>query len=247
MNEAAFVNNPLPSSAPTASQRIAARVAGSLYLATMASAVFAEVFVRGSIIVPGDAVRTAQNLVASERLVRVGLVADIFTLVGVLVIAWGLYVVLKPINEELALLGAMLRVAEVAVAASALVNVLDALRLVSGLSSVAGFSEEQLSTLARLALARQGFGTQLMFVLLGLGSLAFSWVLLRSSYIPRALAILGVVGSSLLASGSLILLVFHQYMAQVGLSYMLPLGVFEVSLGALFAFRGLPNTGAGKG
>lgn len=246
MNEAAFVNNPLPSSAPTASQRIAARVAGSLYLATMASAVFAEVFVRGSIIVPGDAVRTAQNLVASERLVRVGLVADIFTLVGVLVIAWGLYVVLKPINEELALLGAMLRVAEVAVAASALVNVLDALRLVSGLSSVAGFSEEQLSTLARLALARQGFGTQLMFVFLGLGSLAFSWVLLRSSYIPRALAILGVVGSSLLASGSLILLVFHQYMAQVGLSYMLPLGVFEVGLGALFAFRGLPNTGAGK-
>ena len=53
-------------------QRTAARVAGLLYLVFMVPAVFAEFYARDRVIVSGDAVQTARNIAASERLFRLG-------------------------------------------------------------------------------------------------------------------------------------------------------------------------------
>jgi hypothetical protein len=43
-----------------------------LYLVRMATGVFAEVFVRGSLVVRGDPAQTAQNIIDSERFFRPG-------------------------------------------------------------------------------------------------------------------------------------------------------------------------------
>ncbi len=79
-------------------QHTAAKVAGFLYLFTMATAIFGESYVRGQLIVRGDAVQTARNIAASERLFRIGIAGDLITVVGVVILVWALYVVLKPIN-----------------------------------------------------------------------------------------------------------------------------------------------------
>ena len=52
-------------------QRNAARVVGIIYLAAMATSMFAELYLRGPLIVGGDAVQTAINIAASERLFRI--------------------------------------------------------------------------------------------------------------------------------------------------------------------------------
>jgi hypothetical protein len=54
-------------------QANAAKLAGAMYLVSMATGIFGESFVRGSLIVRGDAAQTAQNIMSSERLFRVGM------------------------------------------------------------------------------------------------------------------------------------------------------------------------------
>lgn len=49
-------------------QRTAARVVGSIYLIAMAASIFAELYARAPLIVSGDAMQTAINIAASERL-----------------------------------------------------------------------------------------------------------------------------------------------------------------------------------
>jgi hypothetical protein len=106
-----------------ASQAKAARIAGAMYLIGMATAIFAEAFVRGSLIVSGDATRTAQNIFGSELLYRIGIATDLFTFTTVVVLTWALYVLLRPVNKELVVLAVLFRGANRAVSRCASVSV----------------------------------------------------------------------------------------------------------------------------
>lgn len=70
----------MTNTSPEAAQAKAARLAGAMYLITMATAIFGQSFVRGSLLVRGDATQTAQNIIGSERFFRVGIATDIVTL-----------------------------------------------------------------------------------------------------------------------------------------------------------------------
>lgn len=226
---------------PSVEQRSVSRVVGALYLVTMATAVFAEMFVRERMIVPGNATATAERIVANATWFRLGVISDLATGAGVVALTWGLFVVLRPVNERLALLGAFFRVVEAAVALTGIVGALVALRFLDTSPSFQVVPLAERHALARLAIAGQGLATQIVFVLLGLGSTVFAIVWWQSRLIPRALAGLGIVGSVLLVAGSIAGLLNPGLVATLGLTHMLPLGVFEVSLGALLLTRGLPG------
>jgi hypothetical protein len=61
--------------------RAYARIGGILYLFIIVAALFGEAFVRGTLIVSGDATATANNILGSETLFRVGLAAEMLTCV----------------------------------------------------------------------------------------------------------------------------------------------------------------------
>ena len=75
------------------SQRTAAKVVGAFYLLMMVTGVFAEFYARGRLIVPADAGQTARNIMASERLFRLGTVSDLITFAGDVILVVALYVV----------------------------------------------------------------------------------------------------------------------------------------------------------
>ena len=77
-------------------QHTDAKAVGFLYLFTMVTSIFAYSYVRGQLIVRGDAVQTAWNIAASEQLFRIGIVSDLIMVAGVVMLVWALYVVLKP-------------------------------------------------------------------------------------------------------------------------------------------------------
>jgi hypothetical protein len=54
--------------------RLYARIAGALYLIVIVGGIFAEIFVRGRLVVHGDAAATAHNIQAHELLYRLGFV-----------------------------------------------------------------------------------------------------------------------------------------------------------------------------
>ena len=180
-------------------QHTAAKVAGFLYLFLMVTGIFAEFYARGPLIVPGDAVQTARNIVASERLFRVGIVSDLITFAGDVALLWALYVVLRPINRNLALLAAFWRLGECSILAVILLNEFAALALLSGADYLRAVDTQQLQALVYTLLRVYGAGFQIGFVFLGLGSAVFSYLWLKSRYIPRALAAWGIFSSAVMA------------------------------------------------
>ena len=219
-------------------QHTAAKVIGFLYLFQMATGIFGESFVRGQLVV-GDATKTAQNIIGAEWLFRLSITGDLVTYTGVIVLIWALYVVVRPVNKNLALLAVFFRLAENAVLCVATVSSLVALRLLSGADYLKTFEVSQLHSLAKLALSAQGLGMYVGFILLGLGSTVFAYLLLKSRYIPRALAAWGIFSSLVLAIVTLAIIVFPSLGNVMGLAYMAPMGIYEVGLGLWLLVKGI--------
>ena len=219
-------------------QHTAARIIGILYPIQMATGIFGEVFARNQLIVRGDSARTAENIMASEQLFRLSIAGDLVTYILVMVLTWALYVLLRPVNRHLALLGAFFRLSELAVLSVATVNSLVILKLLSGATFLKSFNSGQLQSLVMLAYNAQGLGMSVGFVLLGLGSAVYAWLLVKSRYVPKALALLGNFSSLLLALGTLAIIVFPG-LGIIGMSYMMPMGLYEVGLGFWLLIKGV--------
>ena len=219
-------------------QHTAAKVIGFLYLFQMATGVFGESYVRGQLIV-GDATKTAQNIIRAERLFRLSIAGDLVTYTTVIVLIWALYVLLRPVNRNLVLLAVFFRLAENAVLCVASVNSLVALKLLSGADYLKTFEVSQLHSLARLALSAQGLEMNVGFILLGLGSTVFAYLLLKSRYVPKALAAWGIFSSLVLAIVTLAIIVFPSLGNVMGLAYMAPMGIYEVGLGLWLLIKGI--------
>jgi hypothetical protein len=92
-----------------------ARVAGFLYLAHFVTFFLADNGVHSTAVGSVDIAATAHNIVASEWLFRIGFVSFLLTAVFFLLSAWALYVLLKPVNRDLALLFVLLNLGGVAI------------------------------------------------------------------------------------------------------------------------------------
>lgn len=219
-------------------QQTAARVVGALYLIQMATAVFGQVFVRDQLIVRGDVAKTAENILANERLFRLSIAGDLITYAGVIVLAWAFYVVVRPVNKNLALLAVFFRLVENAVLLVATIGSMMVLRLLSSTGNPGAFEPEQLHAMASFAIRFQGIGMSFAFVLLGMGSTVFAWLLLKSRYVPKSIAVWGIFASLTLSAGALAIIVFPR-LGVMGMSYMAPMGIFEVGLGFWLLFKGI--------
>ncbi len=224
-------------------QHTAARVVGFIYLIAMATSMFAELYLRGPLIVRGDAMQTAINIAASERLFRISIVIHLITFASDAVLAVALYVVLRPVNRNVALLGAAWRLADCSILAAIMLNDFAVLRLLSGADYLRALDTQQLQALARLFLSVEAAGFQIGFVFLGLGSTVFSYLWLKSRYIPPALASWGIFSSLVLALVTLAIMVFPG-LGVVGLTYMAPMFIYEVGLGLWLLVKGLREPAA---
>ncbi len=220
-------------------QHHAAKVVGICYLVAMVTAVLAESYARGTLIVANEAVATARNIMAHERLWRVGIASFLLCLIADTALIAALYTILKKVNPHLAMFAVCTRVIETAVTGAATLSSFEALRWLSGAEYLKNFDPAQLSVLARMQVSAYSSGAYVGFIFLGIGSTVFGWLWYKSRYIPAWLAILGMAGSALLASGSFALVVFPGIASVLGMIYMLPLGVFEIAIAILLIFKGL--------
>jgi hypothetical protein len=219
-------------------QQTAAKVVGWIYLIAMATSMFAELYARSPLIVRGDAVQTAINIAASERLFRLSSVIHLVTFASDAMLAVALYVVLKPINRNVALLGAFWRLADCAILAVNVLNDFAALRFLSDAEYLRALDPKQLQVLARVFLSIGAAGFQIGFVFLGLGSAVFGYLWFKSRYVPRALAAWGIFASLVMALVTLAIMVFPA-LGVLGLSYMAPMAIFEVGMGFWLLVKGL--------
>ena len=172
-----------------------ARIAGVLYLLVVVFGAFAEVGVRASLIVPGDAAATAQNIMASASLFRIGFMSDLIMMTCYFFLAYTLYLVLKPANPDLSLLFVLLTLASVAIMSLNMLNQFAALLLLSGADYLTVFSVDQLQALAMLFLNLHKYGYFIAQIFFGLWLLPVGYIGFKSGYLPKLLSIMVILAS----------------------------------------------------
>lgn len=177
------------------SPRGAALVAGVGYLALFVFSTIALSLVDG-LIVRGDAAATALNIAASASSFRLGIASWMVVLVLDSVIAWGLYIFLKPAGSQISLLAAWFRLIYVAIAAVTLISLLTAAWLLGTAGDSAAFGRDQLASLALLSLKGYEFGLNIGFVFFGLHVLCLGYLILRTDDIPKVLGVLLVAAAA---------------------------------------------------
>ncbi len=171
-----------------------ARIAGLLYLLYIVFSIFANVLGRSKLIILGDAATTARNIIASAWQFRIGFVLDLVSAVLFLLTAWALYVLLKPVNKNIALLFLLLNLGGVAIHCFSDLFLIASQLILSGADYLKAFQADQLHALAMLSLDiyKNGFSgiAQLFFSawLFPLGYLVY-----KSGTLPRFLGIILMV------------------------------------------------------
>ena len=173
----------------------AARVAGLGYIVIIILGIFAEFFVRSSLVTPEDATTTSNNITANDLLFRIGICSYLIMAVFDMVVAVALYILLKPVNNFLSLLAAMFRFVHASILGIALNNLFSVLQLLSGADYLTVFQIEQLNALVMLYLNSFSYGWLIGLVFFGLHCYVLGYLIIKSGYIPRIIGVLLIVAS----------------------------------------------------
>ena len=167
-----------------------ARFAGGFYLAYIVAMVMADTLGH---IGRGTADQVYQAIVTSEGSFRLGLVIALVTGFLFFATAWGLYVLLRPVNRDLALLFLLLNAVGVAIQGASMLPLISALAQGDGASQMQAYSAAQLDGLAYLSINvyRTGFVTAQLFF--GTWLFPLGYLVYRSTLLPRVLGVLLVL------------------------------------------------------
>ncbi len=169
-----------------------ARMAGFFYLMYVVTTIPSNMG-RDSFIVLGDAAATAIKIMASEWLFRLSFVGDLVSAVFFLLAAWALYVLLKSVNKDIALLFLLLNLGGGAVYSINLVNQFAAVLLLSGADYLKVFQADQLQALAMffLNLRQNGYWIANLFFAVWLFPLGY--LVFKSGFLPRIFGIVMMI------------------------------------------------------
>lgn len=173
-----------------------ARVAGLLYLTIIIAGIFAEFFVRQSLIVPGDAATTASNIMASEGLFRLGIAADLVMIVADVALALVLYILLRPVSRALSMLAAFFRLTQAAFLGVNLLNLFFGLQFVRPADYLAVFGTGQSQAMALLFFRTHATGYALALVFFAASLLLLGYLVFKSDYFPGILGVLLIIASA---------------------------------------------------
>lgn len=215
-----------------------ARAAGLLYLIIIISGLFGELFVRSSIVTPGDAATTAGNILAAEGLFRAGFLADSIMFLSDLALAVLLFLLLRPVNRPLALVALVFRLSQAAVLALNLLNYHAAVLLLKGSGYVSAFGEAQVNSLSSLFLDLHSHGYDLGLILFGVHCLVLGYLIAKSLFIPKVLGYMVTAAGITYLVGSYTRFLFPDFVDSVSPIYLVAI-ISELTLCLWLLVRGV--------
>jgi hypothetical protein len=215
-----------------------ARTAGFLYVLVALSAPFGLLYVPGKLVVSGNASATADNIRASESLLRFGIASELIHQIIAVFLVLALYRLFKAVDESLArqlvIFGALLSVPIMFVN---VLNYVGALILVSGADFLTVFGTPQLDALAYLFVRLHERGITVASVFWGLWLFPFGMLVVRSGFIPRVFGDLLMIAGLGYVASSFVTLVLPQH-APLVTQVVAPLQFAELPIIFWLAIRG---------
>ncbi len=207
-----------------------ARIAGIFYLIIILGALFTQVFVRSGIIVPGNSTATANNILSSEFLFRVGFAIDLVVFLSDIAVAVIFYILLKSVNKTLAMIAASARLIMAAISGINLLNYFAPIILLSGADYLNVFETDQLNALATMFLKMHSYGYHIALIFFGIHCLVLGYLLFKSENFPKTLGILMVIASIGYLVNSFSAVLFPGFAVHLFPYILLPAFIAELSL-----------------
>ena len=225
------------------SQRQAAKIAGFNLVFAMAIVIFAQYYVAGNLIVPRNAVETAQNILAHETRFRITIAFNLLYVASIAALLAALYVILSPVNRGLALAAAFCRLIFDTMWAIAALNMLDALTFLGNAPYLRAFPQDQLQAFASVHMHGVFDAYYVGLPFFSLASTICSYLFFKSRYIPRALAGFGVISSAWCVICAFIFVIFPHFNETLN-DYWFdsPMALFDLALGFWLMFKGLRSS-----
>ena len=171
-----------------------ARTAGLLYLATVITGMFYLGYVPSQFASHGDAATTVAHLLQSERLFRLGIVAELLCHCAFLLLPLALYRLLGGTSRKAAMLMVAFATASVPVAFANVGHHLEALSLLGEADYLKAFTAMQLNAQVMLQLDAYRHGLLVLEIFWGAWLLPFGYLVFKCGFLPRLLGVLLVLG-----------------------------------------------------
>src|SRR6266404_3783575 len=202
-----------------------ARIAGVLFLLSMVAGGFGEAYVPSKLIVSGDAAATVANLRNFDFMYRLGFAAFLIESLCDIALALIFYALLKPVSKYLSLLAAFFGLIATATFAFAELFYFAPLLIMRGAGYLQPFSPDQLNSLVLLSLKFYGFAGMIFTAYYGMGWIVRSYLMFRSGYLPKFLAVLMAIGGIGFFVRNFLLILAPAYASDVLLMLMFPGGL----------------------
>jgi hypothetical protein len=172
-----------------------ARLAGLLLIIVAAISAFSIIYVPSTLIVPGDATATADNVRSSGWLVSLGIVSDSLIFLTEVVLSVLIYILFRPVSRMLSLVAAFARLAMGVIMGINLLPYFTALLLLSGAGYLTVFEPAQSDALALLFLNAHEGAVYIWQLFFGFHLAVLGYLIFKSGYFPRILGVLMVVAA----------------------------------------------------
>ncbi len=217
------------------------RVAGFMFLFSFIVPTLNWAFILSKFIVAENVILTANNIMANELLFRIGITIELIMSVGLIVLALALYIILKPVNKNLALLALLWKLVEAVIVGVIVLVHFIALQILKGEAYLTVFTPEQLQAPVGFLLNQHTALYSIPMVFLGLDMMVFSYLFFKSKYIPRILAGFGILSFALILIHALMYILAPEYAAMLinQVIFYAPSGLFEIVIGVWLLFKGV--------
>lgn len=176
------------------SPRTKARIAGACYLVTLIAGIYAQGYIGERLIVSGDAAATSTNIVTQASLFRLGFTVYLIEMAAQIAMTTVFYELLKPVSKGVALLSTAFGLTGCAIKTTSRLFYYAPLFVLGDASYLKVFNGDQLKALALLFLRINDQGAAIALVFFGFGTLLKGCLVLRSTFLPRFLGVLSVIG-----------------------------------------------------
>ena len=176
------------------SPRTKARIAGVFYLLTILTGLFAQGFVSERLVVDGNAAATATNILTHRGLFQLGFAVYLIEMACQIAMTALFYDLLKPAGRSLSLLAAFIGLTGCVIKTLSRLFFIAPLLVLGGAHYLSVFSAAQLQALALLFLKVNDQGAAIALVFFGFYALLTGYLVIRSTFLPRILGVLGIVG-----------------------------------------------------
>lgn len=171
------------------------KLTGLGYLIIFLTGIFSNFFVLEGLTLPEGTYPSINLITENESLFRIGIFSFLMMVVFDVLLAWTLFILLRPVNKDLSLLSAWLRLVNGTIFGVAMFKLLGVLQLISGEDYLNIYDQGMLQAETILLLNDFNNIWLIGLIFFGMHLAVMGYLIYKSGYIPKILGILLIIAA----------------------------------------------------